>query len=64
MIDRNILEYLKEIKEKCKVLKCYECQYCDMCLDGTSTNCPCTLYDSLTILLNFENQKGEKKKND
>lgn len=59
MIKVDTLEYLKEIKEKCAKLKCYECPYDEVCdeMEGY----PCEMYDNLILLLNAEK---EEKNND
>ncbi len=59
MTKLEMLKYLKEIKEKCAKLICYDCPYNEVCDEmGCS---PCEMYDNLILLLIAEK---EKKNND
>lgn len=55
MTKLEMLKYLKEIKEKCAKLKCYECPYDEVCDEMDAY--PCEMYDNLMLLLNAEKEE-------
>ena len=55
MTKLEMLKYLKEIKEKCAKLKCYDCPYVEAC--GEMECSPCDMYDNLILLLLNDERK-------